>query len=269
MNGAWRKDKAVALGYRLDGAKDAPVVILGPSLGTTLSLFDRQIAALRQRWRVVRHDLRGHGISSSSAHPFTIADMAADVIALADHLHIDTFSYVGVSISGAVAQALAIDHPQRIDSLLICASAPYWADRGEWVTRAERVRQEGTGFLVPSRTGIWFSEAFAGAYPSDADRLCRELGAMERHAYAGCCDAIRDFDARDRLGTITAPTLIVAGEYDPATPVSRGEEIRQRIGNSRLEVVRGALHLLNIENSEEFNPLMIRHLQDAVSRSAV
>ena len=97
--------------------------------------------------------------------PFTLADMAADIVGVADRLGIEKFSYVGVSISGAIGQALAIDYPDRLDRLVICASAPHWPDHDEWVARAARVRNEGLDFFVPSRPGIWFSPAFATDHP--------------------------------------------------------------------------------------------------------
>lgn len=256
----WRKDGAVELGYRLDGSAQGPVVILGPSLGTELSLFDRQIDAFGGNWRIVRHDLRGHGTSPSSNCPFTLADMAADVIALADKLKIERFSYVGVSISGAVAQALAVDYPQRIDRLVICASAAHWPDSSEWASRAERVRREGTDFLVGSRPGIWFSDAFGRSFPAEARRLTEGLRGTGKIAYAACCDAIREFDARDRLGRISAPTIVVVGEHDPATPVERAKEIAGGINGSRLSIIPGGLHLPNVENSPDFNALMMAHL---------
>jgi 3-oxoadipate enol-lactonase len=256
----WRKDVAVEPGYRIDGPADAPVVILGPSLGTQLSMFDRQVAALAETLRVVRFDIRGHGSSAPSSAAFTLADMAADVVALADRLGIARFSYVGVSISGAIGQALAIDYPDRLDRLVINASAAHWPDHDEWVARAARVRAEGLGFFVPSRTGIWFSEAFARAFPGEAEALLTNLAATDKHGYAACCEAIGDFDARARLGEIGAPTLVIAGERDVATPVARAMEIHAGIAGSELAVVPEALHLLNIEQSEAFNTLVLRHL---------
>ncbi len=264
----WRRDAAIDLGYRVDGRADAPPVFLGPSLGTTSSLFDRQLPVLTKDWRVVRSDLRGHGTSPLAAQPFTLADMAADIVRLADRLGIEKFSYVGVSISGAIGQALAIDYPDRLDRLVICASAPRWPDREEWVARSARVRAEGLDFFVPSRPGIWFSQAFAADYPQEAKRLMTDLRTTDRQGYAACCDAIGDFDARQRLGHIKAPTLIIAGENDPATPVVRAEEIHAGIPASRLVVVPGALHLLNVERSDVFNRLVNQYLRGEVARLA-
>lgn len=238
------------------------MVILGPSLGTDMLLFERQVPALLAAgFQVVRHDLRGHGLSPVSEEPFTLADMAADVVLLADRLGLRRFSFVGVSISGAIGQALAIDHPKRLDRLVLCATAAYWPDHEEFLARAARVRSEGTGFLVPSRRGVWYSETFAAAHPLEAGRLDLGLASTSRRGYAACCEAIAAFDARPRLASVITPTLIVAGGQDQATPITRAREIESGIAASRLEVMEAAPHLLNVECHREFNELMMAHLR--------
>lgn len=249
------------LNYQDEGPRDAPVVVLGSSLGTTLAMFDEQAATLSKHWRVIRVDLRGHGESEVPARAFGIDDMASDVVGLLDSLSVDRFSYVGVSISGAIGQVLGFRERSRLDRLVVSASAARWPDPDDWRRRAQRVRSEGTNFLVDSRLNTWFSDDFAAREPERARRLLVGLETTNRDTYAFCCDAIAEFDARPDLATIEAPTLVVVGERDPATPVDLVAQIAYGIPGARLLVVPGAFHLLTDEHSLEFTDAIQRHLR--------
>jgi 3-oxoadipate enol-lactonase len=250
----------------LDGPADAPVLVLGPSLGTTLGLFDAQVAALAETYRIVRFDLPGHGGSPAPAGPYTIAGMASDVLAAMEKHGIGRFHYVGVSIGGAIGLRLALDHGDRLLSLAVCASAARFADPPSWPVRAATVRAEGTEAMVASRAGTWYTQAFALAYPREEARLLDMLRTTTREGYAGCCEAIGTYDVRDRLGEITVPTLAVAGEADPATTPEMMREITDAVGEARLVVVPEAAHLLNAERPEVVNPALAEHLAAADAR---
>src|ERR671921_2980353 len=201
-----------------DGPAGAPVLVLGSSLGTDTGLFDPQVADLADTHRVVRYDLRGHGGSQVVPGPCTIADLAGDVLALLDDLDVDRFCYAGVSIGGAIGQQLALTVPDRLDRLAIIASAARFADPPSWAVRAQQVREQGTEFLVPSRTGTWFTAPWGARHPGEAERLLAMLRTTPAEGYAACCEAIGSFDVRDRLGGISTPSLAIAGAQDPATP---------------------------------------------------
>jgi 3-oxoadipate enol-lactonase len=248
-----------------DGSVDRPVLVLGPSLGTRRTLFDRQVAGLRDRYRVILFDLPGHGASPAAPRPFLLEDVADDVVALLDDLGVDTFSFAGVSVSGAIGQAIALRHPDRVDSLVICSSAAHWPDQEQWRDRAERVRRDGVGFMVPSRLGSWFSAAFADREPERAKQLLGDLASTDAGSYAACCDAIRLFDARESLGEITAPTLVIVGDQDPATPPRLAIELRDGIPGSRLETIAGGLHLPVVEQAALVSTLIARHLERTVA----
>ncbi len=233
-----------------DGPADAPVLVLGPSLGTGLGLFDAQVAALADRHRVIRYDLRGHGNSPVIPGPFTIADLADDVVHLLDDLGVDRFAYAGVSLGGAVGLQLAVTVPERLDRLIVMASAPRFPDPPSWKARAERVRAEGTEFLVSSRIGAWVTPPFAAAHPEETERLLQMLRATSREGYAACCETIEAFDVRDRLPGITAPTLVIAGADDPATPPDTVRAIADGIPGARFVVVPEASHLVSAEQPE-------------------
>ncbi|MGY1707266.1 3-oxoadipate enol-lactonase [Geodermatophilus sp. SYSU D00697] len=242
-----------------EGQEGAPVLVLGPSLGTDTGLFDAQAEAFDGEFRVVRYDLRGHGGSEVVPGPCTMADLAADVLALLDRLGIERFSYAGVSIGGAIGQQLALTVPERLEKLAVIASAAQFADPPSWTARAQQVREQGTEVLVGSRTGTWFTAAWAEQHPDEALRLLKMLRDTPREGYAACCEAIGTFDVRDRLGEITTPTIVLAGAEDPATPPEMVQVIADGIG-AEFVVVPGAAHLPNVTDPETVNAALARHL---------
>jgi 3-oxoadipate enol-lactonase len=233
-----------------DGPPDGPVVVLGPSLGTDLGLFDAQAHELADRYRVIRYDLRGHGGSPVVPGPYSVADLADDVVHLLDGLGIDRFAYAGVSLGGAIGLQLAVTVPDRVERLIVMASAARFPDPPSWKARADRVRSEGTDFLVPSRIGAWVTPGFAESHPEETERLLGMLRSTSREGYAACCETIEAFDVRDQLPTITAPTLVIAGADDPATAPDTVRLIADGIPGARFVVVPSASHLVSAEQPE-------------------
>jgi 3-oxoadipate enol-lactonase len=248
------------LHHVVDGPQQAPVLVLGPSLGTDLGLFDAQVAALADRWRVVRYDLPGHGGSAASEGPYTMADLAEDVLAVLDHLGVERFHYAGVSLGGAIGQWLAIGSAERVLSLAVCASAACFPNRESYADRAAQARAEGTESLLASREGTWYTQQFAAERPDEAERLLTMLRDTEPEGYAGCCEAISTFDVRPELSRVTAATLVVAGSEDPATPVEIVREIADGIPGARFVEVSGAAHLVNVERADVVNEALAGHL---------
>jgi 3-oxoadipate enol-lactonase len=189
-----------------------------------------------------------------------MADLAGDVVALLDRLGIDRFSYVGVSIGGAIGQQLALTVPERLEKLAIVASAAQFADPPSWAVRAQQVREQGTEPLVASRTGTWFTAAWAEQDPAGAQRLLQMLRDTPAEGYAACCEAIGAFDVRGRLGEISTPTLVIAGAEDPATPPETVRVIADGIPGAHFMVVSGAAHLPNATDPETVNALLRGHL---------
>jgi 3-oxoadipate enol-lactonase len=244
----------------VDGPEGGPVLVLGPSLGTDVGLFDAQVTEFAGTHRVVRYDLRGHGGSHVVPGACTVADLAADVLETLDALGVRRFAYAGVSIGGAIGLHLALTVPERLDRLVIIASAAQFADPPSWAVRAQQVRDEGTGFLVPSRTGTWFTPEFAARNPEEAERLLAMLRATPPEGYAASCEAIGAFDVRSRLGEIDVPTLVIAGADDPATTVAMVREVADGIRGSRFVVVPGAAHLPNATDPEVVDAALRTHL---------
>ncbi|MCX4782108.1 3-oxoadipate enol-lactonase [Streptomyces sp. NBC_01264] len=222
-----------------EGPAGAPPLLLGPSLGTSTALWDGVAAELAVTHRVVRWDLPGHGGSPGGliGAGASVADLAALVLGLADRLGIERFSYAGVSLGGAVGLHLAVHAPARVDHLAVLCSSAHFGDPGRWRDRAELVRRKGIAGVAATAPERWFTPGFASA------RLSADHAAVDPSAYAACCDALAGWDLRDRLASITAPTLLVAGREDPATPPAHLRELADAIPGATLTEIPGASHL--------------------------
>ena len=242
------------LHHRFDGPEDAPVLVLGPSIGTTIDLWEPQLAALAASWRVLRYDLPGHG-GSEVLHG-TMGDIAASVAALLDALGLERVAYGGVSLGGAVGTTLALEYPERIGSLVLCCTSARFGDPAAWHDRAAKVRSGGLEPLADMFVGRWFTPGHTES------GFAREmLTKVDAEGYAACCEALAAFDVRDRLGEVRAPTLVIAGAEDIATPLDHAETLAQGIHGAELVVVPGAAHLANLERPEPVTHAMLRHLE--------
>jgi 3-oxoadipate enol-lactonase len=251
---------SVDVHHRLDGPEDAPVLVLSNSLGTTHRMWDDNIEPLTERFRVVRYDTRGHGDSPAPPGPYSIDDVAGDVLALLDRLGIERVSFAGVSLGGMTGLWLAANAGDRIERLAACCTAAYLPPVDMWEDRAATVKSEGMGAIVEATLERWFSPAFHESDPDTIERFRADFLAIPPEGYAGCCMAIAGNDLRDRLGAIEAPTLVIAGEDDPATPPEKAEEIAAGVSGSRLEVLPGARHLANVERAADVNGVLLEHL---------
>ncbi|MFJ9033819.1 3-oxoadipate enol-lactonase [Streptomyces sp. NPDC102274] len=235
--------------HRVDGQSDAPALILGPSLGTSLRVWDAQVTVLARRHRVIRYDLPGHGASAAElvGPGASVGDLAALVLDLADRLGIATFAYAGVSLGGAVGTWLAIHHPERVASLsVVCSSARFGQPAG-WRDRAALVRADGMRPLAETARERWFTAAFRDVPAATA--LVGDLLAVDPAGYAACCDALADFDVRADLPGVLCPTFVVAGRDDPATPPAHARELADGIPGATLVEIPRAAHLANVERS--------------------
>lgn len=250
----------VTLHHLVEGPSGAPVVLLAPSLGTTLAMWDGLAAKLAETFRVVRFDTRGHGGSPVPGGPYSVADLAGDVAALADTLGVERFAYVGLSLGGAIGQVLAADHPERVTALVLCCTGPRFGEPEAWRERAARVRTEGMGWLVEPTKERWFPAGFVEEHPERAEPLLAMIASVDPEGYAACCDALAEYDMTPRLGEITAPTRVVAGAEDPVSPPSVGQVLVDGISRADLMVVDGASHIANVARPDEFDAAVLEHL---------
>lgn len=252
----------ISIHYEIEGPVDAPVITFSHSLAAALQLWDLQLPALRDSYRILCFDTRGHGTSSAPAEAYTMEMLSKDVIGLLDHLDIQRTHFVGISMGGMIGQVLAIDHPQRLESLVLCDTtsrvppgmAPSWEER---IRAAET---QGMRALAESTLERWLSAKFQRTHPQITERVRNMILNTPVPGYVGCCRAISNFDISAALTKVTTPTLIIVGEEDSSTPVSAAEVIKKQIKGAELLTMPKALHLTNIETAELFNQTLLRFL---------
>jgi 3-oxoadipate enol-lactonase len=253
-------EPVVEVNYALEGPEDAPVLVLSNSLGSTLEMWDDQASVLRERFRLVRYDQRGHGGSPVPSGPYKIEDLGLDLLALLDRLEIERVSFCGLSIGGLVGMWLASEDPDRVERLVLCCTAARF-DPDMYDARARKVRAEGVRSISDVALERWFTPEFRASRPETLEWAESMLRGTPTEGYAGCCEVLRDADVRDRLKAIRAPTLVIAGAEDPAATVEQAEEIRDSIPGARLAVIENAAHLANIEQPEAVTREILDHLE--------
>lgn len=237
------------------------MLLLSNSLGTTHAMWDPQLAGLTQRFRVLRYDRRGHGQSAVPPGPYTIAELAADVIDLLDSLELERVSYCGLSIGGMDGMWNAANAAERIDRLALCSTSPHLPPRELWDERASAVRDQGTAALADGTMERWFSEEFRAGDPETVAWIRAMVASTPAEGYAACCEAIREWDFRQELGRITAPTLVLSAGDDPSTPPESGRVIADGIAGASFVVLPAPTrHLANVEQPEAFTEALVAHL---------
>ena len=253
---------AVAVSYTVTGAPEAPVVVLSNSLGATRGMWDPQVPALAERYRVVSYDTRGHGESTAPAGPYTLDDLVDDVVALLDEVGAPRAHVAGLSLGGMTGMRLAAREPDRVDRLaVLCTSAQ--PDPQPFLDRAAAVRAEGTAPLAPTVASRWVTPAFAAEHPELIARLEAMIAGSDDEGYAACCEVVAAVDLREDLGRITAPTLVVSGAEDPALPPSHQQAIADGIRGAELLTVSPGAHLANLERTLEVTGALLGHFDGA------
>ncbi|MGO1561099.1 Beta-ketoadipate enol-lactone hydrolase [Actinomycetales bacterium JB111] len=261
------------LAHAIDGPADAPVVLMGSSLGADRRMWEHAASVLARRFRVVRYEHRGHGQSPTPEvpGPVTMDALGEDVVDLLDSLGVERAHVVGLSIGGMLANWLAQKHPERVDRVVIVCSAAHMPPAENWIGRAATVREQGLEAIVDPVLANWFTPSFDDA-ATRADMRERFL-ACDPEGYAQCCEAISTMDLRDGLGTIVAPTLVIAGRDDPSTPPEKSREIVDGIvaggGSARLEVVGPAAHISAVEQPGAVTGLIVEFLDAARQEVAI
>lgn len=254
------KANGVDLFYELTGPVGAPVVAFSHSIGSSLEMWDAQVGAFAGRYRCLRYDTRGHGRSEVIDRPAHVDDLADDLARLLDALGIARAHVVGLSLGGMTAQAFALRHPEKLDRLVLIATTAKM-DPQAWRERQAIVRREGYGsFIEGVLSPRWFTADFAKRSPETITAF-RERFPKDWRGYAVCCGVIETLDLPDRIGAIRAPTLIVVGAVDPATPLAMSEDLRNRIPGAEMIVLPGLAHLLVVERPDMVNPYIAAFLE--------
>lgn len=245
--------------YRLEGPETAPVLVLSNSLGTTQSMWDAQMPALTEHFRVLRYDTHGHG-QTGKRGKVTLSQLGEDVITLLDHLHIQRAFFCGISMGGLTGLWLACFAPERFMAVAVANTAAKIGEQANWLSRARTVRSEGMGVVAAGSADRWFSADFRQHQPAIVEPLCHQLAHADAEGYAECCEALAAADLRGEVAAIRLPMLIIAGEHDPVTTVADANYLHQQIDGAFL-VNLPASHLSNVEASEEFTSALIAFLR--------
>jgi 3-oxoadipate enol-lactonase/4-carboxymuconolactone decarboxylase len=260
----------VQLGWTEDGPPSAPVLVLLNSIGTTGDMWSACVGPLAEQLRVIRIDARGHGTSPVSPVDThcDLGDLATDVIGVLDQLDIRRAHLAGVSLGGMTAMQLAAFHPERVGRLaLVCTSA--WLPPAQgWRDRAAAIRTQGMAAVAAVPRNAWITPALAGRDPDLLTRLEAMLAGTDPESYAQCCEAIAAMDLRPDLARIAAPTLVIAGAEDPATPPHHAHDIAAAIPGARVQVLQPAAHLAPIEQPGAVTAALLGHLGGGATLSA-
>ncbi|MEB3048862.1 3-oxoadipate enol-lactonase [Mycolicibacter sp. MYC123] len=247
----------------VSGIEAGPVVVLSNSLGSTHRMWDAQVCELQRRFQVVRYDTRGHGGSPVPSGPYTIDDLADDVVALLDRLGVRRAHLVGLSLGGMTAMRVAARNPERVDRLAVLCTGTRLPPPEAWTQRAATVRANGSGSVAAAVVQRWFTAEYLAAHPDVRAESEAMVAATPAEGYAGCCEVIAGMDLRADLASMAAPTLAIAGADDPATPPDKLDEIATGVQDGRLLVVARAAHLANAEQPEIITPALIEHLEQS------
>jgi 3-oxoadipate enol-lactonase len=236
----------------LDGPEHAPCVVLSHSLGARLEMWEPQVAAWAPRFRLVRYDTRGHGETSVTPGPYTVAQLGSDVLRLLDALRVERARFCGLSMGGATGLWLAAHAADRFERFVICNTLPWLGPPATMLERAAQVRRDGLAPLVDATMQRWFTEEFTASEPQTVASIRRAFLATPREGYAACCEALAAYDERDHFTRITRPVLVVAGTHDPSPPLAAAKDYASAIPGARFAELPAA-HLSNLGAAEEFS----------------
>lgn len=244
--------------YRIDGRGERWVTFV-TGIANDLSMWDGQVAALERDFNVLRYDLRGHGGTPASGGAYTIELLVSDLAALLDQLNIRRTSVIGLGLGGAIAQAFALAHPDRVDKLMPCCCrarmVPDFA--AMWHKLRETVSTNGLESIVEPTVQRWFSEDFKSRHPEVLEKIRKMIRSTTQEGYMGVTAAFLGLDVEAELGSIKAPTLYVSGAEDRlGGPPALMEGLAAKVKGARHVSVPNAAHIANIQNPEGFNRVL-------------
>lgn len=247
--------------YELAGRPERPTIMFANSLGTNFHVWDAQVEALADRFRILRYDMRGHGLTDcphagDGTGGYTIEQLGDDARGLLDVLRIGPVHFCGLSIGGMVGQRLAATAPGRVRSLVLCDTANRIGPPSRWDDRIAAVAKGGLESIVDAVLKVWFTQGFLADQPDAAKGCANMLMRTPAQGYIGCCLALREADLRDDDARITCPTLVIVGDQDSATSPAAARELSVAIPGARLEVLQQAAHIPTIEQPAALNRLL-------------
>lgn len=255
-----------AFNVEVEGDAQRPALMLSNSLGTDLSMWDAQMPALLQHFRVVRYDSRGHGKSVADGRPISMAQLGRDALAIMDALGLEKAHWMGVSKGGMVGQWLLTHAGARIGRCVLANTSSHMPGLDGWNARIAAVHAGGMAAITPAVLARWFTPGFMERAPETMVRIAAMLHATPPQGYANCCAAIRDMDQRESIRGVAHDVLVIVGAHDPATPPEHGALLAVSIKGARLLSLEAA-HLSNIEDEAGFTGAVVDYLTAAPGRA--
>jgi 3-oxoadipate enol-lactonase len=247
------------LNVSVEGRDGGPTLMLSNSLGSNLQMWDPQMRALTQVFRVIRYDGRGHGKSSVPPGPYSMERFGRDVLAILDDLNIARTHWCGLSMGGMVGQWLGANAPDRFGKIILANTTCYFPDPTGWHGRIKAIREGGMASLADSVIAVWLTADFREREPQITANLKAMLMASPVEGYLACCEVLSTLDQRELLPKIKSPTLVIAGRHDKSTPAAAGEFIHSQIPGASLTMLDAA-HISNVEQSHAFTDAVVGFL---------
>jgi 3-oxoadipate enol-lactonase len=249
--------KSVPL-FFTDSAGTGPPVVLVHAIGCDHRMWEDLGARLSKAYRVIAIDVRGHGRTPVAPRPYTLADMADDVVALLERLALAKAHWVGLSMGGMIGQAFALRHPGRLDRLVLANTTSSYGPEGRamWQARARMVQDGGLAAIKDMVAMRYFSDEFRATDPGTVATVMSRFMETPAEGYLGCCDAIANLDFSNDLARIRSRTLVIAGGADAGTPPAMSEAIASKVPGAKVAVIPGAAHLSSAEKPDEFARLV-------------
>jgi 3-oxoadipate enol-lactonase len=250
------------IAYRVDGPNDRPAIVFSNSLGTDHRLWNRQMPAVEERFRVVRYEACGHGASDPPRGPVTIERLGQDLIALLDHLDIDRAVVCGCSLGGVIALWLSVNRPERVAGAVLANTGAKVGTNESWDARIAAVRAGGTVAVRNQVVRRFLTPEFRARDPETTAVIAGMVEATNPAAYISACEALRATDLRADASRVRVPVLIIGSERDQSTPPVLSRELHASIDGSELVMIADAAHLSNVEQPAVFNAALLKFLTD-------
>ncbi|MCW2240238.1 3-oxoadipate enol-lactonase [Azospirillum canadense] len=250
----------ITVHYDLAGPSDAPVILFANSIGTSFHIWDDMVPDLVKRYRVLRYDMRGHGLTDATPSAYSMDTLADDALSLLDALGIERAHVCGLSIGGMMAQRLAAKAPQRVLSLILCDTASVIGPPEVWDTRIAAIEERGMEAIASGVMARWFTQRFRTEQEGRVRGYVTMVARTTAEGYIGCSRAIRDADLTEDDRRIACPTLVIVGEHDVATPPAQAEQLAATIPGARLAVLPDAAHIPCVERPDAMNALILDFL---------
>jgi len=255
------KIQHTTLNYLFNDFKKEQTIVFSNSLGTDLTMWDKQVESLGAEFNILRYDTRGHGKSEVPEGEYSIEMLGNDVVELLDFLKIEKVNFCGLSIGGLTGQWLGIHEPERLNKLILCNTAVKIGNKEGWNTRIEAVQKNSLVRIVSATQERWFTPEFVSKNKAEVDAVLAKFVQTPLAGYSSCCAAVRDADFTNEVSEISVPTLIISGTEDLVTTVKDGDFLMEKIPNSILAAFKTA-HISNIEKAEDFTKLLIEFIKN-------